>query len=85
MSSINEAINALQRIKRAQAKDILANSQGVNDMKEAMRIAGGISVYRRTGHNTVEEIYFQFSPTRVAGAGGYGSYRGVVIHLDNEY
>lgn len=81
--TINEAIRTLQRAKREQAKLILQGNNDVNDLKEAMSLAGQTYIYRRTGHNTVEGIAFGAESTSVCH--GSWSSRGIVLDIDVEY
>ena len=81
--TINEAINTLQRAKRAQAKEILKNQRGVNDMKEAMKRAGQVYLFRRVDSRHVEYMGFDYEVTSISHE--YYSSRGVILNIDTEY
>ena len=81
--TVNEAIKVLQRAKREQAKLILQNRKGVKDMKEAMKLAGEVFLFRRVDSRHVEYIGFGCETTSVAHE--YYSSPGIVINMDVEY
>ena len=81
--TVNEAIKVLQRAKREQAKLILQNRKGVKDMKEAMKLAGEVFLFRRVDSRHVEYIGFDCETTSVAHE--YYSSRGIILNMDVEY
>jgi len=81
--TVNEAIKELQRAKREQAKLILQTRKDVKDMKEAMKLAGEVYIFRRIDSCHVEYVGFGCETTSIAHE-SYSS-RGIIMNIDVEY
>lgn len=85
--TLDDAIKALQKAKRQEANRLLKEGR-CTDKKEALSRAGGVYLYQREGSRywgtpKVHYVGFDCEFTNVAGT--YGSYRGLVLNIEEEY